>query len=133
MPKEYVITEKGVNVDGKRLKVGSRFFLKDGEDIPRHMVGKCAEATEENLRTAITNPAEDAINHPVSGQERQTLLGDIAKKLEDDQFTKSGVPHLQSLNSMIENEDDFFTAEERDKLWPGISAAVKVARQFKQG
>lgn len=123
------ITEKGVNRNGVAIAKG-RVIEIDGDRIPGSLVGKCRVIGDEPERVAVTNPADGAVQEPFepSAQERQTLLGEAAKLLDDDQFSADGVPDVRAINALLDYGAKKFTASERDHLWPGIADAVKAAR-----
>lgn len=58
---KLTITQAGVRRDGKELDIGDVIEI-EGDAIPPSLINK-AEMMGE--RTAITNPAEGAVQHPV--------------------------------------------------------------------
>lgn len=124
------ITEKGVNHMGERLKVGTTMEIM-GDTLPKHMAGK-ARVLEERRRVQVTNPAKGAVAPGMSAQERQTLLGEAAKLLDDDDFSAAGMPDVRALNRELTDDAKPFTADERNQLWPGIADAVMAAREAGQ-
>jgi hypothetical protein len=124
------IIEKGVNHGGKKLEVGATLEIA-GDKLPGHMVGK-ARIMKDPQRVQVTNPAEGAIGPGMSAQERQTLMGEAAKLLDDDDFNAAGMPDVRALNRELTDDVKPFTADERNQLWPGVASAVMAAREGDQ-
>ena len=117
---------------GEPIEIGTKIELKDGEPLPGYLVGKVRQI---GGKVAVTNPAEGAVGgdgDPAklqSAQERQELLAEGVKLLDDEDFGVDGVPKIDALNALIQDESVAkFTAKERDELWPGIKDAAMAAR-----
>lgn len=129
---QYEITQKGVHApEGKdgaeiELEVGTTFELPDGQPLPGALVGKCRPVGAAG-RTAVTNPAEDAVVQPPA--DRSELMAEACKLLEDEDFNDDGVPDVRAINGLLSEDATKFTAAERDAIWSEIADAVKAARE----
>lgn len=125
---KFEITQKGV-YDGneKRIPVGTIVEIK-GDEVPRNLVNKGRVVGSNAKRVAVTNPASNPVQTPASGSERQALLAETAAILEDDEFLKDGKPDVAAVNAQLEEDEEPFTAKERDDLWPGVADQVKATR-----
>jgi len=121
------ITQKGAHGPDGPLAVGDVLDLP-GDAIPAWLKGK-ARVLADEVRTAVTNPAASAVQEPqASGQDRQTVLGEIAVAIDAEGFGSDGVPDVRAINRALPESAAKFTAGERDQLWPGIADAVMARR-----
>ncbi|MCA0961157.1 hypothetical protein [Salipiger bermudensis] len=118
MKTKFEITKKGV--EGRKVGDVVEF---EGEKVPGFLLNKGRVLTE---RVAVTNPATGAVQD--SAQERQALLAEAAKVLDDEHFSAEGVPDVREINALLDEGVAKFSAAERDQLWPGIADAVKADR-----
>ena len=114
------VTEKGVYKPTKkgdvRVKVGTTVSL-ESDVVPSNLVGKCVvvEGTAQDAKsekTAIKNPqfTEDELK-------RRNRLIELANKINQDQFTKDGMPDVAAVNQLLDSGETAFTAAERNKLY----------------
>ena len=72
--------------------------------------GTAQDAKSE--KTAIKNPqfTEDELK-------RRNRLIELANKINQDQFTKDGMPDVAAVNQLLDSGETAFTAAERNKLY----------------
>lgn len=61
--------------------------------------------------------------------ERHTILKAAALQLEDSDFTAAGTPDVGKVNAKVGEGVPFFSAAERDALWPDIVDAYNAERE----
>lgn len=121
------IMQKGAHGPDGPLAVGDVLGLP-GDQVPGWLAGK-VRLLDDAPRVAVTNPAEDPVVDPqLSAQERQAILGEVAARLNADDFGTNGVPDVRAINRALSDGVEKFSAGERDQLWPGIADAVMARR-----
>lgn len=87
---------------------------------------ECNVPKPERPQDAVNNgePVDDDEDNDPGGagsnDERLSRLIELADELDDEGFTKDGKPEVDALNDLLEEDEDKFTAAERDELWKQV-------------
>lgn len=109
----------GVSFRFKQPSIGRRLehFVKANVPQPER---KDEAQDDTSDADAQVNASNDDTGNSGSSDERLSRLIALTDELGDDDFTKDGKPDVNAMNDLLDEDEEPFTAAERDELWKQV-------------
>lgn len=112
------ITERGASgPKGFVFERGKTYDLAGLTALPAYLVGKCIIVGDTPEKPVSVKDGKTPITNPEPSGERKARLKELSEALDNEHFTKSGKPDVTVINTLLNDGETPFTAEERDQLW----------------